>query len=164
VKTLFLLRHAESSRDDPALADFDRALNARGRDDALRVGRALAQLPIGFDRILASPARRVVETLEQLAAGYGQPLEPTYEAGLYQATAASLIDLARSCARDADSLLLVGHNPAIHELALGLTGDERLCADYPTAALAEILLHGRNWSELDNGGKLGRFIRPRDFA
>jgi hypothetical protein len=76
MKTLILLRHAKSGWDDPGLRDFDRPLNAKGQRAAALVGRNLRAMGLSFDRVLASPAVRVVETIDHAGRGYG---------GLYQA-------------------------------------------------------------------------------
>jgi phosphohistidine phosphatase len=163
MKCLFLLRHAKSSWDQPGVRDFDRPLNDRGRDAAVRVGRELARVGIGFDLVLASPARRVVETLEKLAVGYGRPLNPRFEPRIYEAGTDDLLALIATAPDDIRSLLLVGHNPGLHELALRLTGDELLRVKYPTGAFAEIRLTGDEWRRVGEGGELGRFIRPREL-
>ena len=71
MKTLTLLRHAKSNWDDPAMRDFDRPLNRRGRAAARAMGREIRALKLGFDAVVASPAVRVVETLAGLESGDG---------------------------------------------------------------------------------------------
>ena len=121
MKTLTLLRHAKSGWDDPVTRDFDRPLNRRGRRAARTVGAEMRKLGLAFDRVLASPARRVVETLEEVAEAFG-PLEPHYEQRLYLATIETLIELLRAIDESVESLLLVGHNPGMECLALALSG------------------------------------------
>ena len=67
MKTLFLVRHAKSSRDDPVLPDKDRPLNERGMRDASRVGEQLAKRDANPDLILSSPAQRALTTAEIVA-------------------------------------------------------------------------------------------------
>ena len=169
MKTLTLLRHAKSGWDDPVTRDFDRPLNRRGRRAARTVGAEMRKLGLAFDRVLASPARRVVETLEEVAEAFG-PLEPHYEQRLYLATIETLIELLRATDESVERLLLVGHNPGMECLALALSGgsDNALRGEielkYPTGTLAEIALDVEGWWQVDGGcGKITRFIRPRDL-
>ena len=81
MKTLFLLRHAKSDWAGPALSDFERPLNARGRKAARAMGREFRRLGLAAERILASPAARVVETLERVAEGYGGRMPVEHEIG-----------------------------------------------------------------------------------
>ncbi|HEX8448426.1 MAG TPA: histidine phosphatase family protein [Allosphingosinicella sp.] len=169
MKTLTLLRHAKSGWDDAVSRDFDRPLNPRGRKAARTVGREMKAQGLAFDRLLASPARRVVETLEEVAAAFG-PLRPEFDQRLYLASTATLLDIVRATADEVDRLLLVGHNPGLEELALclskrddsGLRGEVEV--KYPTGTVAEIGLDVERWAEVgENSGRLVRFIRPRDL-
>ena len=169
MKTLTLLRHAKSGWDDPVTRDFDRPLNRRGRRAARTVGAKMRKLGLAFDRVLASPARRVVETLEEVAETFG-PIEPEYEQRLYLATTETLIELLRATDESVERLLLVGHNPGMECLALALSGGSEnalrgeIELKYPTGTLAEIALDVEGWWQVDGGcGKITRFIRPRDL-
>jgi phosphohistidine phosphatase len=170
MKTLTLLRHAKSSWDDPSARDFDRPLNRRGRKAARAMGKAMREQGIAFDQIVASPAARVVGTLEDLAEGYGGPIDPVFDQRVYLATAATLLKLVQGANDTAERLLVVGHNPGMEALALMLTRDDdnglrgKMLTKYPTAALAEIALPVDRWRDVDLGkGQLARFIRPRDL-
>jgi phosphohistidine phosphatase len=169
MKNLTLLRHAKSGWDDPALRDFDRPLNTRGRRAARTVGAEMKAQELDFDLVLASPARRVAETLDEIAAGYG-PLEPEFDERLYLASAASLLDIVRHAPEGVDRLLLVGHNPGLEELALRLARSDRdalrgeIEIKYPTGTVAEIELPAERWTDIREGtGRIVRFIRPRDL-
>ncbi|HEX8308455.1 MAG TPA: histidine phosphatase family protein [Allosphingosinicella sp.] len=169
MKTLTLLRHAKSGWDDPVSRDFDRPLNPRGRKAARAVGREMKAHGLAFDLVLASPARRVIETLEEVAAAFG-PIRPHFDQRLYLAPVATLIEIVRATPRNVDRLLVVGHNPGLEELALCLSqGDEaglrgEVAVKYPTGTVAEIPLDVERWSEVAQGsGRIERFIRPRDL-
>jgi phosphohistidine phosphatase len=169
MKSLTLLRHAKSGWDDPVVRDFDRPLNPRGRRAARAVGAEMKAQGLAFDLVIASPARRVAETLEEVAGSYGA-LRPDYDQRLYLASAATLLDLVRNAADAAGRLLIVGHNPGLEELALRLTRSDgdRLRGEvevkYPTGTVAEIELPAERWSQVREGtGRLVRFIRPRDL-
>ena len=167
MKTLSLLRHAKSGWDDPSLSDFARPLNARGRGAARAMGRQLHALGLGWDRVLASPAARVTETIDGLAESYG-PLAPVYDERIYLAPLDTLLELVRATDDAHATLLVVGHNPGMERLALllsrgGALHDE-LALKYPTGALAEIALPVDHWRDVaESGGTLARFIRPRDL-
>ena len=170
MKTLTLLRHAKSSWDDPVARDFDRPLNKRGRKAARTMGREMRAQGLEFDRVVASPAARVVGTLADLAEGYGGPIEPEYDERVYLASATTLLKVVQEADDAADRLLLVGHNPGMEAFALLLTRDDgnglrgEVAAKYPTAALAEIKLPVDHWRDVVLGtGRLARFIRPRDL-
>jgi phosphohistidine phosphatase len=170
MKTLTLLRHAKSGWDDPITRDFDRPLNPRGRRAARTIGREMRAQGLRFDRVVASPAVRVVETLADIADGYGSSLGQAYDQRVYLASPAILLDVVHQTEDDADSLLIVGHNPGLEALALLLArgGKEglrdELAVKYPTASLAEIGLCVDHWKDVAEGmGTLDRFIRPRDL-
>jgi phosphohistidine phosphatase len=169
MKNLTLLRHAKSGWDDPVSRDFDRPLNPRGRKAARAVGLEMKAQGLAFDLVLASPARRVIETLEEVTAAFG-PLEPEYDQRLYLASTATLLEIVRASPDGAQRLLVVGHNPGLEELALclssrddgGLRGEVEL--KYPTGTMAQIGLPVERWAEVNEGiGRIDRFIRPRDL-
>jgi len=168
MKTLTLLRHAKSGWGNPALDDFDRPLNERGRKAARQMGREMRRLGLAFDLVLASPAVRVMETLTELAQGYGAAVATTCDRRLYLVSAESLLGIVRAVEDSLGSLLLVGHNPGMEQLALSLSRPcplrELVAAKYPTGALAEIRFETASWRELGVGaGTLARFVRPRDL-
>ncbi len=168
MKTLTLLRHAKSGWDDPVARDFDRPLNPKGQRAAQAMGRHLRAQGLEFDRVIASPAARVVETLEQVAIGYGSDLAPAWDQRIYLASAATLLDLVHELPDAAATALLVGHNPGLEELVLGLVPGGGLRGDvetkFPTASLAEMRFDVEHWSDIQPGkGELVRFTRPRDL-
>jgi phosphohistidine phosphatase len=169
---LLLLRHAKSSWDDPTLPDRDRSLNKRGRRAAAAIRRAMHELGLAPDVVLVSPARRTQETLAALEPWDDTPLVEAIEP-LYLASAQQLLAILRGVSETVRSVLLIGHNPGIHELAVMLaaaraqsaSGDttRRLAAGFPTAALAEFAVAGP-WRQLDaGGGQLVHFLTPRDL-
>jgi len=167
MKSLALLRHAKSGWGDSALADFDRPLSARGREAARAVGREMRRLGLAFDRILASPAARVTETIEALGETWG-PLDPIFDARVYLGSPDTLLELVRATDDAHESLLLVGHNPGMERLALLLSRGgplhDEVALKYPTGALAQIAFPSAHWRDVAEGaGDLTRFLRPRDL-
>jgi phosphohistidine phosphatase len=170
MKTLTLLRHAKSGWDDPVARDFDRPLNARGEQAARLIGRQLRTLGLEFDYVVASPALRVVETLEHFAQGYGE-LPPTqWDRRIYLASLAALLELVQQLPASVRRVLLIGHNPGLEDLTLLLTpadgSDVRRAAEakYPTATIAELHFAITDWHMVGTDqAVLHRFIRPRDL-
>ncbi|MCW3834755.1 SixA phosphatase family protein [Sphingomonas canadensis] len=168
MKTLTLLRHAKSGWDDPVARDFDRPLNPKGQRAAQAIGRHMRALDLEFDHVAASPAARVVQTLEQIEAGYGGALAPAWDQRLYLASAATLLDIVRELPEGAGSALLVGHNPGLEDLVLLLAQDgplvENVEEKFPTASLAELRFDVARWEDAAPAtAELIRFVRPRDL-
>jgi phosphohistidine phosphatase len=173
MRQLLLLRHAKSSWDDPRLPDRERPLSARGRAAAAIVGRAMNELGLTPDLVLVSTSQRTMETLAAFDPWDDSPLIEAVEA-LYLAPAAELIRVLRGIAETVRSVLLIGHNPGLHDLALTLIGahalvkptpdGRRIVQGFPTAALAEFAITGAWWQLGEGGGRLVRFICPRDLA
>ena len=170
MKTLTLLRHAKSSWHSGAESDFERPLSKRGHKAARTIGRELKAQGLAFDAIIASPAKRVVETATDLADGYGRPIHPTFDERVYMATAATLLSLVHGTDDAVERLLVIGHNPGLEALAMLLTREDgnnlrsEMATKYPTATLAEIGLPIDHWRDAAAGsGELARFIRPRDL-
>lgn len=171
MKTLTVLRHAKSSWDDAVARDFDRPLNARGQRAAGTVGRHMRAEGLSFDHVVASPAARVVETVEQVELGYGSALAPAWDRRIYLASASTLLDVVHELPAGADSALLIGHNPGLEDLILMLVPDraEDLLRDsveekFPTAALAVVTFDASEWDMIrSHTGTLVRFVRPRDL-
>ncbi|MFT8246431.1 SixA phosphatase family protein [Roseomonas sp. BN140053] len=169
MRQLLLLRHAKSSWDDPALSDHARPLNARGKRAAALLAATFRDLSLRPELVLVSSARRTLQTLEALGPLGGAPrIEATDD--LYLATWTSLLDAVRRVPTEVRSLLLVAHNPGLHDLATALagpaaaTGSRRLAEAYPTGALAEFTVE-EPWNRLEPGAaRLARFLVPGDLA
>ena len=167
---LLLLRHAKSSWDDPQLLDRDRPLNKRGLRAVKVIRQAIIDLGLLPDMVLISPARRVQETLAALEPWDETPLIEPVET-LYLASATQMLHVLREVHETVRGVMLIGHNPGLHELAVQLAGSSadtehkgRLLAAMPTAALAEFAV-ATQWQHLDAGGtRLVRFLTPKHLA
>ena len=167
MKLLGLLRHAKSDLDDLSLRDFDRGLNARGRRGAALMGKHIRNNGEPWDVIVASPAARVKRTLE--ASGLAVPIR--WEQQAYLADAPTLIGLLQRLPDDPSAVLIVAHNPGLHELVFQLVAPEaenplfsQVAEKYPTATYAVLELAIERWSECAPGcGTLVHFARPRDL-
>jgi phosphohistidine phosphatase len=175
---LVLLRHAKSAWP-PGVPDHDRPLGPRGRRDAPRAGcwlRLAGYLP---DTVACSTARRARETWQLAQQGLGCSPPVRFEHRIYQASAASLLELIRRLPSGADTAVVVGHDPAIQELAIMLAAAaprseraafstpssalDRLQTKFPTAAVAVLDFTG-SWSELrPSGARLAAFVTPHDM-
>ena len=161
---LLLLRHAKSSWDNAKLPDRERPLSKRGRRAAAAMRKAMLDLGLTPDVVLVSPSRRTLETLAALEPWDDTPLVETVEA-LYLATAQQLLGVLRGVNETVRSVMLIAHNPGMHELAVSLTGGSHdpLNAGFPTSAVAEFGVATR-WQQLDAAGtRLVRFLIPRDL-
>lgn len=171
MKQLLLLRHAKSSWDNPALADFDRPLAQRGRKDAQRMSREIADRDWLPQRALVSPAMRTRETWEIVSAEWPRTPEVSFQETMYEASAEQLLAEAQRTPERVETLLMLGHNPDLEDLARGLAGDdsesrawELLSEKFPTAALARFEFDGR-WEELRLGSaRLTDCLRPKDLG
>ena len=167
VKTLWLLRHAKASAGGADLADRERPLTARGRDAAERIGRYLAERGVRPDLVLCSPSARTRETLELVAKPLGSGLSVDFDGALYLASERDLQARIEQVPDDAGSVLRVGHNPGVAELALRLAvrGDPDALAElhrkFPTGALAELRIRSQRWRQFARGCELVGFVTPK---
>jgi phosphohistidine phosphatase len=161
MKTLFLIRHAKSSRDDPALPDKDRQLNERGERDAPRMGKRLAKRGVQPDLILSSPARRALTTAEIIARKLDyKPKDIVVDDRLYATAADELLNVIHELDDKLKRVMLFGHNPELTALAHRLSRD---IAHMPTCAVAEFTFAAKSWSDVGRA-TLERvaFERPKD--
>ncbi|MBN8530943.1 MAG: histidine phosphatase family protein [Alphaproteobacteria bacterium] len=152
---LFLLRHAKAGHPGAA-DDHARPLTERGKRDAARLGSFLKNQSFAKEKpsVLCSDAARTRQTYDALCEGLGQALSVSYDPRLYLAGPNEIITLLQG--QTAPSLLVIGHNPGIHQCCLLLAGaaDPELLKDlrfrFPTAAMAEFSL-GVSWRDLEPG-------------
>jgi len=173
MRQLMLLRHAKSSWDDKKVSDARRPLSERGREAAAAMTAAMRERGLVPDLVLVSPAQRTLETLAAFEPWEETPLIERMDE-LYLATAPQMLQVLHGVPETVRSVLLIGHNPGIHDLARTLNGaramasstpeNRRLAERFPTAALAEFSIAG-SWKRLGEGsGRLVRFLCPRDLT
>jgi phosphohistidine phosphatase len=178
-RILVLFRHAKSAWPD--VADHDRPLAGRGIRTAPVMGRWLRDAGLLPGQVLCSTARRARETWQFAQAGLAASPPVTFDARIYGAAATDLLDLIREVPPATGTLLLIGHNPAIEDLALLLAaapgadagpgaggsrpGDlDRMRSKFPTAAIA-VLESAGTWAGLAPGrARLTAFVQPRDLG
>lgn len=172
MKTLLLLRHAKSNWDGD-VSDEKRPLAKRGREAAPVVGKYLAKNDYMPDLILCSTARRTVETLDLVLPFLKKGIAVKYENELYLAEYPDLLARIRWIDDKVKTVLLVGHNPGLEQLALTLALTSRgpeddemrtMAEKFPTAALAVITFDIKSWKDVKEGaGALKDFVRPKDL-
>ncbi|MGA8296226.1 MAG: histidine phosphatase family protein [Acidimicrobiales bacterium] len=170
MKTLLLLRHAKSRWDDPSLADHERPLAPRGKRAGRRIAKHIAHERIPIDVVLCSSASRARATLELIRPELGGDVAVFVEDSLYTADAEDLIGRIQNVPPSAKDVLLIGHNPALQELAFDLAGDGEphalasLREKFPTGAMATLTTEG-SWGALgDKNGYLVSLINPRTLS
>lgn len=147
MKTLYILRHAKAAPEDRE-GDAARPLAKRGRKAAASMGEYLATLRPLPRFVLCSTALRTRETLDQVLPALHPEPEAVYEEGLYLTSARRLLERLQRLPESAESVLLIGHNPGLHQLVSALASDNGAFADgFPTAALAVYRIGG-TWDGL----------------
>ena len=169
-KRLILLRHAKSAWEDQDIADFDRPLSARGRKAAPVIGAHLARAGYVPDLVLCSSARRALETLDLVIAGWQRQPTVRKQKSLYLAMPREMLKRVQTAGEEAGTVMLVGHNPGIADLANWLchegdaTARGALARKFPTGAVAVIDFDVDDWREVDaDTGKLVEFVTPRQI-
>jgi phosphohistidine phosphatase len=145
VKRLLILRHAKSSWAETSQDDWERPLHARGLRDAPKVGAWLRERAVMPDVIMTSDAVRAHTTAQAVAAAAGYSREIVADPSLYLAKPEDLIDVLNSVTDEADTVLIVGHNPGLEELVQLLTGEYH---GLGTATLVELDVPIDRWSDL----------------
>jgi phosphohistidine phosphatase len=166
MRRLLLLRHAKAAAQAGG-GDRERPLNGRGRQDALRIGQYLAAESLVADAALVSDSRRTRETLDLVLQALKRRLPFVVDPDLYAAPSSIILRAVQHTAREVASLLAVGHNPGIAELAVELVGRAseadlaQLTSKFPTSGLAIFDFEADDWRHVArNGGHLERFVTP----
>jgi phosphohistidine phosphatase len=165
--TIYLLRHAKSSWADPTIPDHDRPLAPRGYRACALLAEYFRRREITPAFVLCSSSTRTRQTLERVSAGFSHSVDALIEDGLYGASAAELLDRLRKVDDSVASIMLIGHNPAMQELAVSLVrhksrrkafGDK-----FPTGALATLQL-ASIWKGLVPGSATcAAFVTPEEL-
>lgn len=165
-RRLFLLRHAEADRP-PGIKDHERPLSEQGRKDASAMGVYMSQSGLQPHMALVSTSVRTRSTWELVQKSLPELVQAMFEQRIYESSSMDILAAIRACAGQHQSLIVVGHNPGMHRLALQLVGradrnaHARLSNDYPPGAMAVIDFEAENWSDIaEHGGTLERFATP----
>lgn len=171
MKVLGLYRHAKSDWHDARARDFDRPLNERGRKGAAVMGKHICDHGLRWDRIIASPAVRVAETIEVGSAAGRITPKIRWDRRIYLASSATLLDLLREQEGDPETILMIGHNPGLEDLIFDLVPDDGSSPlrdiveeKFPTAAYAVLEIDADSWADVKEGtARLVHLVRPRDL-
>lgn len=164
-----LLRHGKSSWSDPTLPDVDRPLAPRGKRAAGLIGEYLRRRRIRPALVLCSPSLRTRQTLAAIQPSLPKGCFIEVAADLHAASVEALLERLRAVPDAVNSVMLIGHNPGLQELALALTARgadlPRLREKFPTGALATIALDSESWAALEPGdGELVDYVVPRQLG
>ncbi|MDX1974143.1 MAG: histidine phosphatase family protein [Rickettsiales bacterium] len=165
-KSLIILRHAKAVPTKADLDDHERPLDEQGQAEARHVGQRLAALELRPDLIFCSSSVRTRQTAEIIQSCLPE-MPITYSKALYLASPSEILKLVAECSDDIKQLLIIGHNPGAHELAIKLArgGEEKalneMTLTFPTAAVAAINFENTSWDSIARaGGMLRYFITP----
>jgi len=164
MKALYLMRHAKSSWSFDDLTDRERPLNDRGRDDAPRIGQALAKRDIKLDLMVSSPAVRALSTAVLVARELDYPHDKIkVEPNIYEADLDTLLAVVHALPDEANSVLLTGHNPTITDVANYLSPSP-LSSEMPTAGIICLHFQAEHWAEVKQANAEFYFFDcPRDI-
>ena len=164
MKTLTIFRHAKSSWSHPELSDHDRPLNRRGERDAPVMGERLQAAGIRPSLIVSSSAARAWSTAKTVAQAISYPIEFLHrEPDLYHAGVNSLFDIVASQDDGFNSIMIVGHNPGLTDLANSLVPG--LTSNIPTAGFVSVELDCDSWDlRTANSAKLLEYDYPKKLA
>lgn len=164
MKTLFLIRHAKSSWDDPSLDDFDRPLNARGKKNAPFMGKVLKKKKVKPDLIVSSPAVRAYKTAVAMAKELDYPKDKIIpEPLIYEASVRTLLKVVCAFPDTCSTIFLFGHNPGLTDFANYLTGAR--IANVPTTGMVEINFPVDTWKMVSSDlGELMNFDFPKNYS
>jgi phosphohistidine phosphatase len=162
MKTLLIMRHAKSSRDNPDLADFERPLNSVGLQTAQSMGNMMYKHEIKPNLIISSPAKRAKQTAILVKAAAGIETSVEFIDNLYEASPTTLLNVAFRISDKSDAVLLIGHNPGIESFIRFLTGEtQKMTAE----SIAQITLNIEMWSDIDEKcGELEMLLNPEDSS
>jgi phosphohistidine phosphatase len=170
MRRLFLLRHAKSDWNTAGARDHDRPLAPRGREAAPKMGAYMASHALIPDLVVSSTAARARETWDLAAQAFAEPPRVVYDERLYEVDADLILTVIKETDNDVHTLLIVGHNPALQELAqlIVSSGDRtmrrRLAEKFPTGGLVVIDIPVDDWGKLrPHTGRVDRFVVPRSL-
>ncbi len=150
MRTLFLIRHAKSSWDNPGLRDFNRPLNERGLHDAPKMAQALAKKGLRPDLLVSSPAKRALSTALFFAKALGVEEESVVqEQDIYEAAPAEILRIISRLPDDARTVMLFGHNPTLTDVANRFSND--FIDNIPTCGIVQIESNADSWKAFYEG-------------
>lgn len=152
MKTLYVIRHAKSSWENPLLADIDRPLNDRGKRDAPRMGKRLKERAVVPNLMLSSPAKRALSTCKRIAEilGYGVDKIKT-ERKLYHADEDDLLNIIKGLNDKCQVVMIFGHNPGLTDFVNLLSDEDHVIDNVPTCGVVCFTFDIDHWKEAEFG-------------
>jgi phosphohistidine phosphatase len=168
-RTVILLRHGKSSWSDSTLADIDRPLAPRGERAARKLAKYIRRRRIRPALVLCSPALRTRKTLEAVEASLGKRCVVEVVPELYAASEQELLERLQALSESVSSVMLIGHNPGLQDLALLLASRgaclPQLEEKFPTGALATLVVRSESWTALGPGeAELVDYVVPSQLG
>ena len=170
MRRLLLLRHAKSERPRPGAEDHDRILSPRGREDAPKLGAFMVRHGLIPERAIVSTAKRTRETWDLVASAIKKSPPAVFDGRIYDAAPQDIVKVIKESDSKVHTLLIVGHNPGLQELAAlliasgNLEARQRLNEKFPTAGLVVIDFALDDWTRLHaHAGRLDHFVSPRSI-
>jgi phosphohistidine phosphatase len=168
VRTVILLRHGKSSWSDSTLADIDRPLAPRGERASKKIAKYMQRKKVRPALVLCSPSVRTRQTLEAIQPSLGESCPVELVPQLYAASERELLERLQALPDSVSSVMLIGHNPGLQDLALGLASRgadlRQLEEKFPTGALATLVVHRESWAALSPGdAELVDYVVPRQL-
>lgn len=162
MKTLFVVRHAKSSWENPELDDFERPLNNRGKRNAPEIGKRLFQRGVMPDAIISSPAKRALSTAKRIAKSLNFPKGKIQtERQFYHGSINDFVRVLQKQNPNQNTIMIFGHNPGLTELVNFLSGSD--IYNIPTCGVAEINFEMDSWNDIGKQkGKLASFDFPKN--
>jgi len=169
VRTIILLRHGKSSWSDATVADIDRPLAPRGERAAKRIAKYMRRKRIRPGLVLCSPSLRTRQTLGAIEPSLGKGSLVELVPEIYAASEGELLERLQALPDSVGSVMLIGHNPGLHDLALTLASRgadlPQLEQKFPTGALATLVVHSESWANLSPGeAELVDYVVPRQLG
>lgn len=163
MKAIYLIRHAKSDWNNPNLSDFDRPLNKRGKRDAPFMGKKLNSLTPNIDLIIASPAKRALETVKAICPEIDYSFDNIqFDESVYHSSYNNLNSIVNNLNNELNSIALVGHNPGLTNFSNYLT--DNYIDNIVTSGIVKIELDIDNWNEIVEGvGSKVFYIYPKMY-
>lgn len=163
MKTLYIVRHAKSSWDNPELSDFERPLNERGKRDAPRMAKRLKEKDLHPDIVISSPAKRALSTARRICKvlGFSKDNIRT-DRRLYHADDEMMLSVIREVPSKANKLVIFAHNPGLTDFVNSINDEDLDIDNVPTCGVVAFSFNTENWSSIQwNSGKLLFFDYPK---
>lgn len=163
MKTIYLIRHAKSSWENPGLRDKDRPLNSRGRRDAPFMAKLLRGQGVNPDQLISSPANRALTTATFFAEAFGKRADDIIIMDrIYEAYSEDILQIIRQLSDEWHTVLLFGHNPTFTDVANYFT--RRLIANIPTCGIVQLNADIDRWAAFSpDTAEVANFMYPKQY-